>query len=55
MHRRLDGTFAVNEARRQAVMAVYNELAKEPGDPPLYMGVENLRRRVPRSEQEFAA
>jgi predicted Zn-dependent protease len=43
----------VNEARRQAVLSVYDGLARDGGEQPLYVGVENLRRRVPRSKQEF--
>ncbi|HUG93681.1 MAG TPA: M48 family metallopeptidase [Planctomycetaceae bacterium] len=45
----------VNANRHQAALALYEELAA--ATPPggrLYKGAENLRRRVPRSEQEFA-
>jgi Zn-dependent protease with chaperone function len=40
--------------RRDAVMAQYDELQTASPKPDLYVGRENLRRRIPRTVREFA-
>jgi predicted Zn-dependent protease len=43
----------VNELRHRAALARYDELATQQADAELAIGAENLRRRVPRSEEPF--
>ena len=40
--------------RHQAILALYDELQKQQPRDRLYVGRENLRRRVPRSQKQFA-
>ena len=41
------------EGRHQAIMHLYNKLQQEKPQPKLYVGKENLRRRVTRAQREF--
>jgi len=41
------------EGRHQAIMELYDKLQQEKPQQKLYVGRENLRRQVPRSQQEF--
>jgi len=41
------------EARGQDVMNLYNELDRDAPDARLYLGKENLRRRIARCRQEY--
>ena len=42
-----------NRERYQAVLARYEELQRADPNPQLYVGIENLRRRTPKSTQVF--
>ena len=41
------------EGRHQAIMELYDKLQQEKPRQKLYVGRENLRRRMPRAQQEF--
>jgi predicted Zn-dependent protease len=41
------------EGRHRAIMELYDQLQQEKPQQKLYIGKENLRRRVPRAQQEF--
>ena len=41
------------EVRNQALLKLYDELEQREPKPQLYLGKENLRRRIPRTRQAF--
>ena len=43
-----------NDDRRRAILAVYRELSRTEPQARLYVGRENLRRRVTKAQREFA-
>jgi predicted Zn-dependent protease len=46
-------THPYHRERYESVLREYDRLQREDPQPDLYIGVENLRRRTPRSKQEF--